>query len=322
MCHTALGTDTGGSIRQPAAFCGVVGLKPTYGVVSRYGLVAYASSFDTIGPIAASVSDAARVFWAIAGRDEHDGTSVDPAERAPGGPSGDVGGLRIGLPEDYLGEGLAEPISDAVRAAAARLSTRGAQIVDVRLPRTEYGISAYYVLATAEASSNLARYDGIRYGRRRYGPDGGRNASTATLSDLYVWTRSDGFGEEVKRRIMLGTYVLSSGYYDAYYDKASRVRRLIREDFDAAFREVDLLLAPTTPGTAFRLGEKTKDPLQMYLSDVYTVTANLAGIPAISVPFGADPEGLPIGVQLLAPAFGERRLFEAAAAIEGLQNED
>ncbi len=308
LCHVALGTDTGGSIRQPAAFCGVVGLKPTYGRVSRYGLVAYASSFDCIGPLANSVNDASRVLAAISGVDSRDATSLD-AEPLVGHSLelGGVSGLRVGLPKEYLGEGLNDRIRNGVARTADQLRSLGADVVDVSLPMTEYGIAAYYVLVTAEASSNLARYDGVRYGFRE---------EASSLREMYEGSRSGGFGEEVKRRIMLGTYVLSSGYYEAYYERAQRVRRLIQKDFDRVFSDVDMLLTPTTPTTAFKLGEKIDDPLQMYLNDVYTVTANLAGIPAISVPIQTDSNDLPMGVQMLAPAFGEDLLLRVGAAIE------
>lgn len=308
LCHTALGTDTGGSIRQPAAFCGVVGLKPTYGRVSRYGLVAYASSFDCIGPFANGIKDAFRVLRVISGADPRDATSANaepPKDSDPDGSS--LSGLRVGLPQEFLDDGLDENIRGAVTQTANTLQSMGAEVIDVSLPMTEYGIAAYYVLVTAEASSNLARYDGVRYGFR---------AEAASLREMYEASRSGGFGVEVKRRIMLGTYVLSAGYYKSYYERAQRVRRLIWNDFDQAFSKVDVLLTPTTPTTAFKLGEKMDDPLQMYLSDVYTVTANLAGIPAISIPTRTDKAGLPVGIQLLAPAFEEGRLLRVGGAIE------
>jgi aspartyl-tRNA(Asn)/glutamyl-tRNA(Gln) amidotransferase subunit A len=319
FCHAALGSDTGGSIRQPAALCGVVGLKPTYGLVSRYGLVAYASSFDSIGPLTMSVEDASLVLQAISGHDPLDSTSVDARYEADSRrPHGDLEGLRIGLPEEYLTDGLQDDVRDSVTRAAAHLQERGATLVETSLPMTEYGIAAYYVLVTAEASSNLARYDGVRYGARaRSGSTTSASAMVdSPLLELYERTRSEGFGDEVKRRIMLGTYVLSSGYYDAYYDKAARVRRLIRRDFDRAFEEVDALLTPTTPTTAFRLGEKLQDPLQMYLSDVFTVPVNLAGIPALSVPFGVDAGGLPIGVQVIGPPFQEAGILALGRELE------
>jgi aspartyl-tRNA(Asn)/glutamyl-tRNA(Gln) amidotransferase subunit A len=309
MAHAALGTDTGGSIRQPAAFCGVVGLKPTYGRVSRYGLVALSSSFDQIGPFANSVRDAARVLRVIAGHDERDSTSapleVPDYESAL---TGEVRGKRIGLPVEAFGEGLAPDIRRAIGTCVDRLRASGAIISDVRLPHSPYNISAYYILMTAEASSNLARYDGARYGHR--------SREARDLASMYTRSRSEGFGAETKRRIMLGTYVLSAGYYDAYYRKAQKVRRLIQNDFFEAFKGVDCLLMPTTPTTAFGSGEKIGDPLAMYLSDIYTVSANLAGIPAISVPCGVDGQGLPIGVQILGPQFGESALLNVAGFIE------
>lgn len=315
MCHAALGTDTGGSIRQPAAFCGVVGLKPTYGRVSRHGLVAYASSFDCIGPITHSIEDAAHVLAAISGKDVNDSTSRDAEsistviEKEPS-----LEGVRVGLPKEFMGDGLDGGIRRAVEEAAAALASAGAQIEEVSLPRTQYGIAAYYVLVTAEASSNLARYDGVRYGYRAR--EVSERSGRLSLREMYERTRSEGFGDEVKRRIMLGTYVLSAGYYEDYYARAGRVRQLIRDDFDSAFERVHVLLTPTTPTTAFRLGDKMEDPLQMYLSDVYTVTANLAGIPGLSIPFGTDRDGLPIGIQLLGPVFRENVLLRVGRAIE------
>jgi len=309
MAHAALGTDTGGSIRQPAAFCGVVGMKPTYGRVSRYGLVALSSSFDSIGPFASCVRDVARVLGVIAGRDDNDETSADvPVPSYEQFLTKDVRGKTVGLPGEAFGEGLSPEIRRAIDACVARLRDGGAIVRDVRLPHSPYTISAYYILMTAEASSNLARYDGARYGYRSGG--------AKDLAAMYTRSRSEGFGAETKRRIMLGTYVLSAGYYDAYYRKAQRVRRLIQEDFDAAFRDVECLLMPTTPTTAFGVGEKINDPLAMYLSDVYTVSANLAGIPAISVPCGTDGAGLPIGVQVLGPRFGEGAVLTVADFLE------
>ena len=309
MAHAALGTDTGGSIRQPAAFCGVVGFKPTYGRVSRYGLVALSSSFDQIGPFANSVRDVARVLQVIAGQDDRDSTSAAvgvPAYEAA--LTKEVRGKRIGLPVEAFGEGLAPDIRRAINGCVDLLRAGGAVISDVRLPHSPYNISAYYILMTAEASSNLARYDGARYGHR--------SEEARELASMYTRSRSEGFGPETKRRIMLGTYVLSAGYYDAYYRKAQRVRRLIQNDFFEAFRNVDCLLMPTTPTTAFGSGEKIDDPLAMYLSDIYTVSANLAGIPAISVPCGADSQGLPIGVQVLGPQFGEPAILNVAGYLE------
>lgn len=309
----ALGSDTGGSIRQPAAFCGTVGMKPTYGTVSRYGLVAFASSLDQIGPLANSVTDAAELLQAIAGPCQQDSTSLRDYQ-VPDllGAAGniDVRGLRVGLPREYLVDGLAPEIRRQVNHSADLLRQAGAEVVDISLPHTEYAIAAYYIIATAEASANLARFDGVRYGRR---------AEDATdLAAMYTNTRAQGFGPEVKRRIMLGTYVLSSGYYDAYYRKAQRVRRLIAQDFQSAFEQTDLLLMPTTPATAFRQGEKIDDPLAMYLQDVFTIAANLAGLPAISLPAGVDQHGLPIGVQLYANALQEPTLLRGAAGLEAL----
>jgi aspartyl-tRNA(Asn)/glutamyl-tRNA(Gln) amidotransferase subunit A len=309
MAHAALGTDTGGSIRQPAAFCGVVGLKPTYGRVSRYGLVALSSSFDQIGPFANSVRDAARVLQVIAGHDDRDSTSADVAVPAyEAALKNDVRGKRIGIPVEAFGEGLSPDIRRAIDRCVDLLRAGGAVISDVRLPHSPYNISTYYILMTAEASSNLARYDGARYGHR--------SEEAHDMASMYTRSRSEGFGPETKRRIMLGTYVLSAGYYDAYYRKAQRVRRLIQGDFFQAFRNVDCLLMPTTPTTAFGSGEKIDDPLAMYLSDIYTVSANLAGIPAISVPCGTDARGLPIGVQVLGPQFGESLLLNVAGYLE------
>ena len=311
LCHAALGTDTGGSIRQPAAFCGIVGLKPTYGRVSRWGLVAYASSFDTIGPMTPETPLTAQLLTIMAGEDPKDATSSDEpvADWARAATEG-IRGLRVGLPTEYFADGLDPAVRAGVLAAVDRLASAGAEIVDVSLPHTQYGIAAYYVLTTAEASSNLARYDGIRYGRRA--------ANARDLESVYTRSRSEGFGDEVKRRIMLGTYVLSSGYYDAYYARAQRARALFRRDFDEAFARVDVLATPATPGPAFRAGAHDRDPLAMYLEDVYTVGANLAGIPAISVPCGtmaADGVDLPVGIQFLAPRFREDLLFRVAGAV-------
>ena len=305
MAHAALGTDTGGSIRQPAAFCGVVGLKPTYGRVSRYGLIALSSSFDQIGPFANTVADAARVLEVIAGHDEHDSTSAQlPVPDYVAALRNDVRGLKIGLPREAFGEGLADEIRQSIEKTIDRLRAGGASIEEVTLPHSEYTISTYYILMTAEASSNLARYDGARYGHR--------SSQVSDLSEMYTHSRSEGFGAETKRRIMLGTYVLSAGYYDKYYGKAQRVRRLIQEDFFKAFERVNCLIMPTSPTTAFRFGEKIDDPLAMYLSDVYTVSANLAGIPAISVPCGTDSQHLPIGVQVLGKQFDEPTMLNIA----------
>ena len=313
LSTTSLGSDTGGSIRQPAAFTGVVGLKPTYGRVSRYGLVAFASSFDSIGPFALNVADAARILGVIAGADEHDATSSPvsvPDYLAA--LSGGVRGLRVGIPQEYVGEGLNADIRSAVEGQIDILRKNGAVISEISLPHTAYTIAAYYILATAEASSNLARYDGARYGYR--------SKSSEELTDMYVRSRSEGFGAEVKRRIMLGTYVLSAGYYEAYYGKGQKVRRLIKEDFDRAFAQVDCLVTPTAPTTAFQAGEKADDPLQMYLSDVYTVSANLAGIPGISIPCGVDKRGLPIGFQVFGRQFDESMILRVAAFLEAARS--
>jgi len=309
MSTTSLGSDTGGSIRQPAAFCGVVGLKPTYGRVSRYGLVAYASSFDSIGPLALTAKDAASVLQVIAGHDANDSTSAKvsvPDYHAQ--MNKEVKGLRVGIPKEYFGEALDSEIRQSVEKKIDLLRSNGAVLEEVSLPHTEYTIATYYILATAEASSNLARYDGARYGFR--------SAATSDLSDMYSKSRSEGFGAEVKRRIMLGTYVLSAGYYDAYYRKGQKVRRLIKEDFDHAFQSVDCLLTPTSPSTSFKAGDKMDDPLQMYLSDIYTTSVNLAGIPGISIPCGTDHQGLPIGMQILGPHFGESTILKVADFFE------
>jgi aspartyl-tRNA(Asn)/glutamyl-tRNA(Gln) amidotransferase subunit A len=309
MAHTALGTDTGGSIRQPAAFCGVVGLKPTYGRVSRYGLVALSSSFDQIGPFAHTVADTATILRVIAGRDDHDTTSADiPVPDYTASLTKDVKGLRVGLPAEAFGEGLNSEVARAVEGGIDRLRQGGATIRKVSLPHARYHVATYYILMTAEASSNLARYDGARYGDR--------SAGSRSLTEMYVRSRSEGFGPEVKRRIMLGTYVLSAGYYDAYYRKAQKVRRLIREDFLRAFNTVDCIIMPTAPTTAFGLGEKIDDPLAMYLSDIYTVSANLAGIPAVSVPCGSDSSELPIGLQVLGRHFDEATILRVADFVE------
>ncbi|MCU4186527.1 Asp-tRNA(Asn)/Glu-tRNA(Gln) amidotransferase subunit GatA [Acidiferrimicrobium sp. IK] len=308
----ALGSDTGGSIRQPAALCGVVGVKPTYGVVSRYGLVAFASSLDQVGPFARTVGDAALLFDVIAGHDPADSTSLPGAAPVASARLGEgVEGLRVGLVTELVGaEGLSAEVVAGTRAAADALAAAGAKVDEVSVPATVYGLSAYYLIAPAEASSNLSRYDGVRYGHRAEG--------AADITEMYVATRSEGFGAEVKRRIMLGTYALSAGYYDAYYGQAQRVRTLIIRDFDAAYQSFDVLLSPTAPGTAFPLGEKTADPLVMYLNDVCTIPSNLAGHPAMSVPWGAGADGLPLGVQILAPALGETVMFQVAAALEAM----
>lgn len=307
----ALGTDTGGSIRQPAALCGVVGLKPSYGRVSRYGLVAFASSLDQVGPITKTVEDAALLLGVMAGEDAHDSTTLAaPVPDYVGGLRPEaIKGVRIGLPKEYFIAGIDPQIEAAVRAAVDHYAKLGAEIVEVSLPHTEHAVAVYYIIATAEASSNLARFDGVRYGHRA--------ANATGLLDHYGRTRDEGFGPEVKRRIILGTYVLSSGYYDAYYLRAQKVRTLIRQDFTAAFEQCDALICPTSPVPAFKIGERTKDPLSMYLADIFTIAANLAGICGISLPggFSSDPE-LPIGLQLLGPAFAEERLLQIAHAYE------
>ncbi len=303
----ALGSDTGGSIRQPAAFCGVVGVKPTYGLVSRYGLVAFASSLDQIGPFAATVADAAAALAAIAGHDERDSTSLsDPVPELAAAVGRGVLGRRIGVVKELV-DGVDRPVAARAREAAEAMAAAGATVEEVSIPQLRYGLAAYYLLAPAEASSNLARFDGVRYGLRVDAPD---------ASAMNVATRTEGFGAEVKRRIMLGTYALSAGYYDAYYARAQRVRTLVAQGFGRAFATFDALLGATTPTTAFALAERTENPLAMYLSDTCTVPASLAGIPAISVPFGADPAGLPVGVQVMAPALGESTLFAVAGALE------
>lgn len=350
MCHVALGTDTGGSIRQPSAFCGVVGLKPTYGRVSRYGLVAFASSFDTIGPIGGTVEDVAAVLNAIAGEDDADSTSAPvPVPDFTEALTGSIEGVRIGLPEEYFADGLDEHIREEIEQQVDVLKEAGAEVKEISLPHTEYGVAAYYILSAAEASSNLARYDGIRYGHRADMKEARKelgserreleealaaaeadghderitelrdqlDAQDTMLERLYAQSRTEGFGDEVKRRIMLGTYALSSGYYDQYYNKAQRVRSLVRSDFDHAFEEVDVIATPVTPTPAFELGSKTDDPLAMYLGDVYTVTANLAGLPGLSLPIGTHPEGggLPIGMQLLGRHFDEALLLQVGDVV-------
>ena len=309
-CVAALGSDTGGSIRQPAAFCGVVGLKPTYGRVSRYGLVAFASSLDQVGPITKDVPDAALLLGAIAGHDPLDSTSADlpVPDYMKALKKKDLKKLNVGVPVEYFADGLDPEVESSVRAAIDELKSLGGTIKEIHLPRTDAAVAVYYVIATAEASSNLARYDGVKFGLRA--------KETKDLLDLYMKTRQEGFGPEVKRRIMLGTYALSAGYYDAYYGKAQAVRTLICEDFRAAFKDVDLIVTPVTPTPAFKLGEKSEDPLQMYLSDIYTISVNLAGLPAIAVPCGFSKAGLPIGVQLIGRPFEEETLLRAAHAYE------
>lgn len=309
----ALGSDTGGSIRQPASCCGVIGLKPTYGSVSRYGLIAFASSLDQIGPFGRCVEDVAALYGVLCGHDPMDATSArrdypDFAARL----QGNVQGLRIGIPKEYYGEGLDPDVYGLIREALSDLEKAGATLVDVSLPSTDYALAAYYIISSAEASSNLARYDGVKYGYRTEKYD--------SLNEMYEKSRSEGFGDEVKRRIMLGTFVLSSGYYDAYYKRAKVVQKVIRDEFSAAFEQCDILLTPTTPSTAFKLGENVGDPLKMYASDICTVTVNIAGLPGMSVPCGRL-NGLPVGMQLIGPAFSEQRLFDVAYAFQNIRGD-
>lgn len=304
-----LGTDTGGSIRQPASHCGVVGMKPTYGRVSRYGVIAFASSLDQVGPLTKDVTDCSILLKAIAGHDPADSTSADlPVPDYPALLTGDVEGMKIGIPEEYFGKGLDPEVEGHVRKAIETLEKRGASVINVSLPGTRYAVATYYIIAPAEASSNLARYDGVRYGVRF--PD------TPGLMEMYKKTRSQGFGPEVKRRIMLGTFALSAGYYDAYYGQAQKVRTVILREMEEAFESVDILMSPTAPTPAFSIGEKTDDPLQMYLSDVFTIPANIAGVAAVSVPCGLTDAGLPVGVQFISPAFREEVLLNTAFAYE------
>ncbi|MCP4713882.1 MAG: Asp-tRNA(Asn)/Glu-tRNA(Gln) amidotransferase subunit GatA [Deltaproteobacteria bacterium] len=308
-CIAALGTDTGGSIRQPAAYCGTVGLKPTYGRVSRFGLIAFASSLDQIGPVTKDVEDAAILLNLISGHDPRDSTSVDIAvPDYTGALKKDARGLTIGIPKEYFIDGLDPEVEKAVRDAIAELERQGARLKDISLPHTEHAVAVYYLIAPAEAGSNLARYDGVRYSYRA--------ADAANLQDMYEKSRSEGFGPEVKRRIMIGTYALSAGYYDAYYKKASQVRTLIRRDFETAFKECDVIITPTVPTPAYRIGEKLDDPLSMYLGDVFTVPASLAGLPGISVPCGFSSEGLPIGLQVLGDLFQEEKILHCAYCFE------
>ncbi len=311
FAHTALGTDTGGSVRQPAALTGIVGFKPTYGRVSRYGLVAFASSLDVVSPFGATVADTARLYEVVAGGDPHDATCVDrpvePADLSRGPEC--LKGLRVGVPSEYFAEGLEPEVSARVREALDRMANAGAQLVELSMPHTRYAVATYYVLAPAEASSNLARFDGVRYGLRV----DGRN-----LREMYGATRDKGFGPEVKRRILLGTFALSAGYFDAFYGKAQKARTLITRDFTLAFDRVDVIATPTSPTVAFRLGEKVDDPLAMYLADVCTLPASLAGVPAVSLPVGTGAHGMPVGLQLIAPAFAEARLLAVAHGVEGL----
>ncbi|MBI4688513.1 MAG: Asp-tRNA(Asn)/Glu-tRNA(Gln) amidotransferase subunit GatA [Nitrospirae bacterium] len=307
-CIAALGSDTGGSIRQPAALCGVVGLKPTYGRVSRYGLVAFASSLDQIGPITKDVRDSAILLNIISGHDQRDSTSADIAVPDFTSVLGrDIRGMKIGVPKEYFIEGMDKEIDASVKDAIKKLGALGAIPVEVSLPHTDYAVAVYYILATSEASSNLARYDGVKYGLRIEGKN---------LLDMYMKTRAEGFGKEVKRRIILGTYALSSGYYDAYYRKAQQVRTLIKQDFDKAFEAVDVIVTPTSPTAAFKAGERAKDPLQMYLSDIFTISVNLAGVPAISIPCGFTSNNLPIGLQIIGRHFDEESVLKTAYAYE------
>jgi aspartyl-tRNA(Asn)/glutamyl-tRNA(Gln) amidotransferase subunit A len=308
QCIAALGTDTGGSIRQPAACCGVVGLKPTYGRVSRYGVIAFASSLDQVGPMTKDATDCALMLEAIAGHDPADSTSAPaPVPAYASYLDGNIKGIRVGLPKDYFVPGMQPLVMKAVRDAVQTLGRNGAQIIDVGLPHTEYAVAVYYIIATAEASSNLARYDGMKYGLRVQGKD---------LMETYLKSRREGFGPEVKRRIMLGTYALSAGYYDAYYLKAQKVRALIKRDFEEAFKKCDVIVTPTSPTTAFRIGEKMNDPLTMYLSDIFTISVNLAGLPGLSLPCGFDSDGMPIGMQIIGKYFDEAAILRVAHAYE------
>lgn len=307
--YFALGSDTGGSIRQPAAYCGIVGLKPSYGLVSRYGLISYASSFDTIGPITKNVEDAAYVLQVLAGHDPLDSTSAQvDIPNYVAALTGEVKGIKIGLPKEYMGEGIHPEVKEKVLAAIKVLEGMGAIIEEVTLPHTEYATSTYYILASSEASSNLARFDGVRYGLRA--------KESNNLLDMYMETRSQGFGREVKQRIMIGTYSLSSGYYDAYYVKAQKVRTLIRQDFDKLFAKYDLIIGPTSPTTAYKIGERVKDPLTNYFNDILTISANLTGLPAINVPAGFASNGMPVGLQMIGKAFDEATLLRVAHAYE------
>jgi aspartyl-tRNA(Asn)/glutamyl-tRNA(Gln) amidotransferase subunit A len=307
-CIAAIGSDTGGSIRQPAAFCGIVGLKPTYGRVSRFGLVAFASSLDQIGPVTKNVRDSALLMNIIAGQDQRDSTSVYQTPFDFTSVLGrDIKGIKIGIPKEYFIDGMDRAVEDSVKNAIKQLETLGAVPVEISLPHTEYSVAAYYILATSEASSNLARYDGMKYGLRTEGKN---------LIDTYMKTRQAGFGAEVKRRIILGTYALSSGYYDAYYKKAQQVRTLIKQDFEKAFKKVDVIATPTSPTVSFKVGEKTEDPLQMYLTDIFTISLNLAGVPGISLPCGFTSDNLPVGLQIIGKHFDEASLFKVAYSYE------
>lgn len=308
QCIASLGTDTGGSIRQPAACCGIVGLKPTYGRVSRFGIIAFASSLDQVGPLTKDVTDCALILEAIAGHDPSDSTSIDvPVPPYARYLDGDVTGLKVGIPKEYFIPGMQPEVEKAVKEAIRELEKSGIETEEISLPHTEYAIAVYYLIATAEASSNLARYDGMKYGYRSQGKD---------LTQTYMNSRAEGFGREVKRRIMLGTYALSAGYYDAYYLKAQKVRALVKKDFDEAFKKCDAIITPTSPTTAFKIGEKTQDPLQMYLSDIFTISVNLAGLPGLSLPCGFDSEGLPIGMQIIGKHFDEATILRIAFAYE------
>ena len=312
QAYITLGSDTGGSIRQPASYCGVVGLKPTYGRVSRYGIMAFASSLDQIGPFTKTVKDAALAMNVISGMDDYDSTLEDiPVPDYTKALTGDVKGMKIGVPKEYFIDGIKPEVKKIIDDAIAKYKELGAEIVDISLPHTKYAVSVYYILAPAEASSNLARFDGVRYGHR--------SEVEGKIDDLYINSRTEGFGDEVKRRIMIGTYVLSAGFYDAYYRKAQQVRRLIKEDFEKAFEQVDMVLAPTAPGVAFRLDDK-KTPIELYLEDIFTISANLAGLPGISVPAGMA-EDMPVGVQLIGKAFGEEDLLRAGDAFERVRGE-
>ena len=307
----SFGSDTGGSIRQPAALCGIVGMKPTYGIVSRYGLIAFASSLDQIGPFARSVADSAALLGAVAGWDRYDATSINaPVPNFAGSLDAGVAGLKIGMVTELIGEGIDPQIIAATRATADKLADAGAEIVEISMPSTEYALSAYYLIAPAECSANLARFDGVRYGHR--------SSAEGTTEDMMAHSRAEGFGPEVIRRILLGTYALSAGYYDAFYGQAQKVRTLVRGDFASAYEMVDVLISPTTPTTAFPIGDKTADPIAMYYSDVCTIPSNLAGDPAISLPVGLDEDGLPIGFQIMAPSLGEEVMYRVAAEVERL----
>lgn len=309
LCIASLGTDTGGSIRQPGALCGVVGMKPTYGRVSRYGMIAFASSLDQAGPLTKTVEDTAIILNTICGNDPLDSTSVDlPVPDYTKALTGNIKGLKVGIPKEYFIRGMDKEVEQSTNNAIKELESLGAEIIEISLPHTSYAVSTYYIIAPCEASSNLARYDGVRYTYRS--PD------VKTLKDLFIKSRTEGFGDEVKRRIMIGTYALSSGYYDAYYLKAQKVRTLIRKDFDDAFKKVDVIVAATSPETAFKIGEKTDDPIKMYLSDVLTIPCNIAGIPGISVPCGFSSEGLPIGLQILGKHFDEENILKVAHTYE------